>query len=178
MRRGPAMRWVMSAGLIGLAVWGAVSIANIVETNAPYVQADDLPAMDWIRNNTPASARFMVNTFHFDFSDDYVLGSDAGYWLPLLAGRATITAPMTYTAERAASPDFLQRLVAFNRLNGNLNTPEAMALLQKEGITHVYVGQRGGPIAAAELMKSPNFKLVYQSGSAYVFELVNAAGQR
>ena len=174
MQRWPSARWVMSMGLVGLAAWGAISISNIVETNAPYVGPADLPAVDWIRNNTPASARFMVNTFHFEYSDDYVLGSDAGYWLPLLAGRATITAPMIYTAERAASPDFLERLVALDRLNGKLTTPKAVALLLKEGITHVYVGQRGGPISAEELMKSPNFKLAYQNGPVYVFE-VNAA---
>jgi hypothetical protein len=174
-RRWPATRWVMSAGLIGLAAWGAVTIANIVEVNAPYVQPDDLPAMAWIRNNLPASARFMVNTFHFAYSDNYVLGSDAGYWLPLLAGRTAITAPMIYTAERAAWPDFGERLVAFDRLNGQLTTPEALALLQKEGITHVYVGQRGGPIVAAELLKSSNFKLVYQNRGAYVFAVDTSA---
>ena len=177
-QRWPATRWVLSAGLIGLAAWGAMTISNIVETNAPYVQPDDVSAMEWIRTNTPASARFMVNTFHFDFADDYVIGSDAGYWLPLLAGRAAITAPMIYTAERAESPDFLERLVAFDRLQGNLTSPEALALLQREGITHVYVGQRSGSIAVEELLKSPNFKLVYQNGAAYVFEVTGASEQK
>ena len=64
--------------------------------------------------------------------------------------------------------------MALDRLNGKLATPEALALLLKEGITHVYVGQRSGPISAEELMKSPNFKLAYQNGPVYVFE-VNAA---
>jgi hypothetical protein len=173
-QRWPSARWVMSMGLVGLAAWGAVSISNIVETNAPYVGPADLPAIDWIRNNTPVSARFMVNTFHFEYSDNYVLGSDAGYWLPLLAGRATITMPMIYPAERAASPDLLERLVALDRLNGKLTTPEALALMQKEGITHVYVGQRGGPISAEELEESPHFKLAYHTGPVYVFEVDTA----
>jgi hypothetical protein len=132
-----------------------VSINNIVEAEAPYVQADDVPALEWIRNNTPASARFMVNTFHFGFSDNYVIGSDAGYWLPLLARRASITAPMIYPAERATSSDFLERLVVFDRLQGKLTTPEALALLQREDRALHWAARR---MIMMEKIAVPSFK--------------------
>ena len=171
-----SLRWVARVGLAGLSLWGAAAIGSIVEPGAAYVGPDDLPAMDWIQANTPASARFMVNTFHWDFLPNYVIGSDAGYWLPLLAGRATVTAPMIYLSERSTSPEVFDRLSALDRLGGQLTSPEALALLRREGITHVYIGQRGGPISVVELEGSPYFRLVYRHNEVYVFELVAVPG--
>lgn len=163
------IRWVVGVALSGLFIWGGVTIGSIVEPGAAYVRRDDLSAMDWIQSNTPPSAYFIVNTFSWDFLPTYVIGSDAGYWLPLLADRRTVTVPMTYPIERASVDDLVDRLLALDCLEGHLTSPEALALLRREGITHVYIGQRGGPIVVDELLKSPAFDLEYQKGSAYVF---------
>ena len=165
------MRWVACIGLVGVSLWGAVNISSIVEPASAYVGPDDLMAMEWIQSHTPPSARFMVNTYHWDYMPNYVIGSDAGYWLPLLAGRATVTAPMTYPTERSTWPGFASRLGALDRLGGHLTSPEALKLLQREGITLVYIGERGGPIAVNELLESPAFGLEYQNGSVFVFSL-------
>ncbi|MDY7078899.1 MAG: hypothetical protein SXV54_18450 [Chloroflexota bacterium] len=162
-------RYVVWIGLAGLLVWGATNIGSIARPGLAYVRPDDLPAMEWIRENTPPSANFMVNTFHWDFLPHFVVGSDAGYWLPLLTGRRTVTAPMIYVFERSASPDLVARLTSLDQLGGHLTSPEALALLRLEGVTHVYVGQRGGPILPDELLNSPAFELEYQHGEAYVF---------
>lgn len=164
-------RWAMGIGLVILMAQGARAIGSIVEPGAAYVGPDDVPALDWIRSNTPESSYFIVNTYNWGFLPDYVIGSDAGYWLPLLAGRRTITMPMTYPHERFEVPNQAERLVTFHRLRGHLTSPEALALLRQEGITHVYVGQRGGPIIVEDLIQSPMFDLSYRNGSAYVFEL-------
>jgi hypothetical protein len=78
---------------------------------------------------------------------------------------------MIYGVERSASPDLVARLVALHKLNGHLTSPEALALLRREGVTHVYIGQRGGPIVLDELLNSPAFELEYQHGAAHVFRL-------
>ncbi|MGD2178270.1 MAG: hypothetical protein PVG71_10655 [Anaerolineae bacterium] len=164
-------RWAMGIGLLILMARGGVAIGSIIGPRAAYVGKDDLPAVNWIRSNTPESSYFMVNTHSWDFLPDYVIGSDAGYWLPLLADRGTITLPMTYAHERSDVPGLTERLVTLHRLRGHLTSPEAIALLRREGITHVYVGQRGGPIVVDELTQSPAFDLSYRNGSAYVFQL-------
>ena len=128
--------------------------------------------MVWIRENTPTTARFMVNTYHWDFASDFVIGIDAGYWLPLLADRATVTSPMTYAVEHATTPDFLADLVAVDQLEGHLTSPQALATLRSQGVTHVYVGAHGGPIVVDELQKSPAFEMIYCNGATYVFRLV------
>jgi len=162
-------RWIVGVVLSGLFIWGGITIGSIVEPGAAYVGEYDLSAADWIQSNTSPSAYFMVNTFTWNFLPTYVIGSDAGYWLPLLANRRTVTVPMTYPIERSSIDDLVERLLALDRLEGHLTSPKALALLRREGITHVYIGQRGGPIVADELLKSPAFDLEYQKGSAYVF---------
>ncbi|HLF24921.1 MAG TPA: DUF6541 family protein [Anaerolineae bacterium] len=164
-------------GLAGVIIWGAATISSIVEPGSAYVQADDLAAMEWIRQNTPPSARFMVNTFHWDYLDSYVIGSDAGYWLPLLANRAAVVVPMVYPSELSTVPDLAERIVALDRLNGHLTSLEALALLRQEGITHVYIGQRGGPLSEAEMESTSHFKLAYTNRSVYIFEFVAAPAQ-
>jgi len=171
-RRAPMFRWVVWGVVGGLAVRGAVALCSIVEPAAAYVQANDLPAMAWIQEHTPPSARFMVNTYHWDFLPNYVIGFDAGYWLPMLAHRSTVTSPITYSIEHAKTPGFLADLGAVDRLGGHLTSPEALATLRSQGVTHVYVGEHGGPIAVDELLKSSAFELVYRKGAVYVFQMV------
>jgi hypothetical protein len=102
---------------------------------------------------------------------DYVLGSDAGSWLPVLAGRSAVTAPMHYPVERNQWPDYEPRINALADLGGDLTTPAAIARLRAEGVTHIFIGARGGPIQADPLLASPAFELVYQDGPVYIFRL-------
>ena len=170
--RWPQLRWLVMVGCLALAVQGALAMRTILDPTNPFVLADDLPAMRWIAQNTPADAYFMVNTFHFDIAPNYVIGWDAGFWLPVLAQRRTVTAPMTYPVERNVRPDYVARLVALDQLHGELTSPQALRLLAQEGITYVYVGQRGGPINVPALLASPAFELAYHNGTAYVFHVI------
>jgi hypothetical protein len=113
----------------------------------------------------------MVNTFTFDFVPEYVIGSDAGGWLPVLAERRVVTAPMTYPIERSAVENYPQQIRRLAELSGDLAAPAAIAELRRWGVTHVFVGTRGGPIAADELRASPDYELLYEDGHASVFRL-------
>jgi hypothetical protein len=166
--------WAWRVGLVVLAMGGAFALSRIVEPNYVYSTPADLEAMAWIRTHTPPEARFLVNSFKIYSSENYVTGSDAGYWLPLLGERAASVPPMIYPSEHAATSDFLEHVMALSNLGGQLTSPQARAVLQREGVTHVYVGQHGGTIVVADLLNSPYFKLVYQNGGVYIFEL-NAA---
>jgi hypothetical protein len=169
--------------VLGWAVWCVLALAcadglsqnaSALQPAAMFVAKDDLDAVSWIRTNTPESAVFAINLFHFEFNDRAVAGSDAGGWLPLLARRQTISLPLSSSIERAASSDVLDNTVTLERLHGRLTTPEGLAALERLGATYVYIGVRGGPIVAAELLASPAFRLEFQSGTAYVFRIVGA----
>jgi hypothetical protein len=98
------------------------------------------------------------------------LPSDGGYWIPLLTGRETVVPPMVFTNERVSDPNYVENLRFIEKLNGDLTSPEGLEMLRNEGITHVYVGERGGPINPADLLSSPYFKLIYENNSVYIFE--------
>lgn len=166
--------WLIWFGCVVVTAVGAFANASVIEAGNIFVRQDDMKAIEWIKSNTPDSARFMVNLFHFGFNERSISGSDAGYWLPLLAKRQTVVLPLSFTIERADAPDTMARLIALDRLGGQLATPQSLDILRQNGVTHVFVGARGGPIVIDEMLRSPAFMLEYQSGSAYVFRVTTA----
>ena len=63
------------------------------------VTRPDLHAMAWIRENTPIDAQFLVNSF-FAYGGSSVVGSDGGWWIPLLTKRGNTVPPLNYSAEQ------------------------------------------------------------------------------
>lgn len=174
---GRWQRWrtiAVSAPLLLAALYGSTRVVDAVESGAAYVQPEDLAAAAWVGEHVPEDALFMVNTFWFDFLPDFVIASDAGGWLPVLAGRATVVPPMIYPVERTAEPDFNRRLAALAEVAPDMTSPAAIELLHSAGITHVFIGQRGGRIDPASLLASPDYALEYQAANTYVFRLLDA----
>lgn len=170
-------RWAVVGAAVVLSLVGGRAISRIVESGAPYVLPGDLPALRWVAENTPGDALFMVNTYTFDFAPQFVIGSDAGGWLPVLAKRRAVTAPMTFSIERNLYENYPARLQELALLGGDLTTPAALAALRAAGVTHVFVGQRGGPIQVDKLLASPAYALEFHAGADYVFRLLPPAGQ-
>lgn len=190
----------IGTGIAGLALlaglaWGLPRQAQIIERGAAtygdpqLVTAADMQAMDWIRTNTPADARFLVNSFPA-YGGTMLAGSDAGWWLPQLTARQSSLPPITYGSEASDPPDFLQQVNALAvSLRGapltdaaprqiDVTTPEKVALLHAHGITHVYSGATSVPVATAidrldtaALQRSPNFEQVYAQGGVQIFRL-------
>ncbi len=173
---GRRQRWrtiAIGATLLLAAFYGSTRVVDAVESGAAYVQPEDLAAAAWVSEHVPEDALFMANTFRFDFLPDFVIASDAGGWLPVLAGRATIVPPMIYPVERTAEPDFNKRLVALAEIAPDMASPAAIELLRNAGITHVFIGQRGGRIDPASLLASPDYALEYHAANTYVFRLLD-----
>jgi hypothetical protein len=109
-----------------------------------------------------------------------VVGVDAGWWIPLLAGREN-TLPPQYAllTERPSSPGYSQRVVALVKTleQTSLNSPLGIKTLTEWGITHVYIGQRQGPFSGwpAQLESSPMepgsppFQMVYRQDRTVIF---------
>jgi hypothetical protein len=138
--------------------------------------------MDWIRANTPREALFLVNgALIYDGSS--VVGTDAGWWIPLLARRAN-TMPPQYAllAEREKEAGYNQRMVDLVGVlsETSLPTETGLRMVCAEGVSHVYVGQWEGreiyprpePLFTAEqMLDDPRFEVRYHHGSVWVFRL-------
>jgi hypothetical protein len=141
------------------------------------VTRPDLEAMKWIAGNTPPRSLFLVREalVHRGRS---VVGLDAGWWIPLLAGRAN-TVPPEYAllTEKPIDPgysrDVFKMAAAWERLSPA--SPEGLDLLRQRGVTHVYLGQRSGRspglISFDRLRDHPAFQLVYRQDRVSIFQI-------
>jgi hypothetical protein len=173
-----AARWrlVPTLGLASILVLGLAGTgrqaASLDRSYQLVTQADE-QAMAWISENTPADARFLVNSF-FAFGDYAIVGSDAGWWIPLLTGRGNTVPPATYTMETANPADYRERVnqVARRVEEDSLDDPATVSFLQAQGITYVYVGQVGGPLLDPDLLRrSSYYSLVYDRDGVLIFAL-------
>lgn len=140
----------------------------------------DLEALRWVREKTPAGSGFLINGF-FAYGGTIVVGSDAGWWLPLLGGRRASVPPMPYVSERPRDPEYVAEVNGLMALvlEKGPTDPEVIARLRGAGIGYVYIGQRRGRVnnpagrvlEPAELLKSPAYEPVYQLNRAWVFKL-------
>lgn len=155
-----------------VSVWGTSNVVLFLRQPLDvYLYRTDLKAAEWIERNVPEDAVFMVNTYQFDFSANFIIGIDGGGWLPVIAKRQVITYPMTTNIERFSSPNALSRLVKLHQASSELNTCEGVLLLLDSGVTHVYIGEKGGPINPKTLLNSNYYTLLYHEGGVYVFAI-------
>jgi hypothetical protein len=164
--------------VIGLS-WASMHQVNIVDSDYIMVTDPDLAAMDWIDANTPEDARFLVNGFLIR-NGQSATGSDAGWWIPLLAARQNTMPPqyalLTETPIDPAYSRSVVDLVAW--LQGtSLSSPEVIPQLCQQNISHVYLGQRQGQVGFAavpllspdELLANPAFSPLYHQDQVWVF---------
>ncbi len=134
------------------------------------VTEQDLQAMAWIRENTLEDARFLANDF-LTHNDSVVVGSDAGWWIPLLAKRQTNLPPMPYIKEIPYELDYFDKTKRFQQQTGmgRLLTEKGWQFVKEAHITHIYIGQQEGRVwyngdkvlDAQKLEASPFYELVY-----------------
>jgi len=141
-----------------------------------YVTQEDLIASRWVKNHTQPDSCFMINTYNFDFSPNFIIGSDGGWWLSVLAQRCVVAYPMTTSVERFSRPNALNKIVALHNLNGDISNRAALEIMRKYNIKYVYTSNikkiGGSYIDPFKLKKSPFFKLIYKNRSVYVFKVL------
>lgn len=168
------------ATLVSVAgLWAAVEQAGIVDPLHVMVTRPDVQAMTWIKKNTSPEARFLVGGFRI-YSGRSAVGADAGWWLPLLAGREN-TMPPQYALfnEMPADSDYNRRVVDLvaHLEAASPASSASVQLLCDWGITHVYVGQGQGEVGAGAvqlfapeaLEASASYQEVYHQDRVRVF---------
>jgi hypothetical protein len=181
-RKSLTLALLTSVFIFAVGVFGARGrLSDLQVMQGTLVTRPDIQAAKWIQENTPQDARFLVNSF-FAYGDTLIVGSDGGWWLPLLARRQTTLPPINYSSEGGPRSDYLPwvNTLTTEIENKGIAHPEVLALLRARGVTYIYVGQRqgrvnyGGPymLEPEQLLASPNFRLVYHQDRVWVFEMV------
>lgn len=177
----------ITALLVGSAT--GLSLAPMTDTK-PYISKADAEALAWMRENLPRYAYVLANPFAFpwDAPPQAIQGSDAGLWVPLLSGVRASVPPIPAYNERLRDPDYLNRLreiVPLEPFAEQMEKPPEMSqeewdakqqemwqALKDEGITHIYVGSRGGALSVSHLLRSDRVRLIFHKDAAWVFEVV------
>jgi hypothetical protein len=143
------------------------------------VARPDVRAARWIRTHVPENAHFLVNSF-LAFNNTTAVGSDAGWWLPIIADRKTNLPAINYIYEENPDPQYWQKIRSFtSEVNNNLPAlDKIIGLLKNEKISYVYIGQQQGQINFAGptldpklLLASNHFKLVYHQDRVWIFSI-------
>jgi hypothetical protein len=164
-----------------LGVWGAGQrLYDLQPAIFALITRPDIEAAGWIREHTPKDARFLVNSF-FTFGDAAIVGSDGGWWLPLLAGRQTMVPPLNYVSEEGPRPDYAEWIKSLSAelLKKGIDHPDVLKMLRERGIAYVYIGQRQGrvnyggpyPLEPERVLASPHFHPIYHQNRVWVFEM-------
>ena len=128
---------------------------------------DDAVALAWARDNLPADALVLINSRRWQ--GELRAGSDAGWWLPLLADKQVTLPNVLYGQGGAEMVNAVNSLAALVEGAERFDDPALLARLRAEGVTHVFIGARGGPLMPAKLDGLPQYRLLYTHGPASVY---------
>jgi hypothetical protein len=136
--------------------------------------------MEWIQKNTAEDSLFLVEGYFYQGYS--AVGSDAGWWIPLLAGRSNNMPPQyALLSEKPIEPGYSRAIVDLVLQLGDTGpgTAEGIDTLCDWGFTHAYIGQGQGEVgypwtalfSAQDLENSPAFSPVYKQDlvSVYTF---------
>ncbi len=185
-RRGVIGSIILLLSILIIGAWYVrPRIRDVKPVEHALLTRPDLNAVKWINENLPPEASFLVNSF-FAYGGTLVVGSDGGWWLPLLTSRDSSQPPLTYGSEKGVAlgyVSYINNLVALIEEKG-IADPQVLSELEARGITHLYIGQQQGQVNAPAppildvntLIADPNYAVVYHEDRVWIFELLPAQG--
>ncbi len=179
----PYKKWLIALAsilILTLSAWfGWQQRLILNQSRFALVTNPDMKAFSWIDRQTPSEALFLIQGFGYRGT---AAGSDAGWWLPLLAGREN-TIPPQYAQfnEISQPPDYTQQVVALVTTLENyaIHEPESISALCNWDITNLYHGQGQGKVGnfgpplftLNEINASPDlFTQIYHQDRVHIFE--------
>jgi len=164
---------VVRALLAALALWGAWDLRDVVNPATVLATPADVAAIEWVAENTPADARFLINAAPWLSTADR--GADGGWWLLPLAGRWTSTPPVLYVY---GLPDYVREVRARNAVVIGFQAGHEQQLyemLDRERIDYIYLGPRSAPLTPAMFLARAEFDKVYERDGVTIFAVRRSA---
>jgi len=164
-----------------ISIYSANQQKNISNpNNYSLVTYPDLKAFEWINKNLPMDTKFLIESYLI-YEGRSVVGSDAGWWLPLFTHRANTLPPQYALAnEKPQKSDYSNLVVNLTHTleNSSISSKETLELFCEWGITHIYIGQNQGQIGlgAKPLFRPkdiPNEWIIYNQDRVFIFDVQN-----
>jgi hypothetical protein len=165
-----------------IGLWGGRQrLRDINLVDNALVTAPDLRAAAWLELHTAYAAGILVNSFPA-YGGALMAGSDAGWWLPILAQRRTNLPPLNYGNEQGPWADYRLWINALpaDITNKGVDDPSVLRELHERGFAYVYIGNRQGRVnnasgprlEAEQLSASSHYRLVYREDRVWIFEVL------
>ena len=159
-----------SSAILVSAILGGRALIPLLNPITMLVRADDLQAMNYIRLATQPDQKFLIQPFLWGYG--LYAGQDGGSWIPALAHRPTIPPPVLF-----ALSDRSDQVRQINQISQKvLEKPNDSAriahLMRVNDLQYLYLGGKGGAISAWVISQSPEFELIYNHGSVFIFKLL------
>ncbi len=159
---------VVGAAVSAAAVFGLEQQITILNPETILAWPQDQVGLDWLEQNTPPDAKAAVNAFLW--LGTTWAGQDGGAWIVPLTGRQSTTPPADYIYD----PVLAVSVGEYNTMAknwGNWADPLVADQLRAQGVTHLFVGARGGFMDPAELAHNPEMRLLFSQDGVFVFAL-------
>jgi hypothetical protein len=159
----------MAGALIASATAALWTQADCVNADTVLVTDTDRPAIAWVRQNLPPDSLILVNTAPWQVA--LPMGSDAGWWLPYLAERRVTYPPVLFVQGEETYRASVRALAELVQHTEDLTSSGFIQHLEETGVTHVFVGTRGGPLTADRL-RGPHYVELFRYGPTRVYAFV------
>lgn len=164
-RLGAPAFWV--TGLILFYAWSS----SYITINIPYLTADDLLAQQWVSQNTPSDAQFIVLSGQSWWQDPI------SEWFPVLAKRVSLATVQGF--EWTSQQRFNDRINQYQELQNCVQLPNMDCLirwqaLSGEAIPYIFVSKNLKEAELTQLNKiileSNQYALIYDGPGALVYQ--------
>jgi hypothetical protein len=178
-------RWgngLIAVVLVGIGLTGVPGrLSDLQPERYALLTRPDLRAASWIRDNLPTDANLLVNSM-FAYGGSLLVGTDGGWWLPVLTKRQITVPPLNYGTERGPRTDFRKWINALPKAieTDGVTNPDVLQIFLDRKITYVYIGQQqgrvnnNGPVELdpSQLSNDPHFRTIYHQDRVWIFEIV------
>lgn len=151
-----------------LLLFGVMFQINMINDRTVFAKAADADALRWAAELLPADA-VVANSAWLWLGDTYA-GEDGAAWLLPLTGLQTTTPPADYIYDLELS----QRVNAFNEASAAIDdwsTAASAEFLRSHGVTHLYVGARGGQFKPEQLEANAELRRLYAQDGVFIYEI-------
>jgi hypothetical protein len=170
-RRGHTRGLLGAAMVLALALWGSWLHLDVVNASTVIVQPEDVVAAEWVRAELPPDAVVLINSTHW--SNSARRGSDGGWWLPLLANRQVTLPSLLYIQGHRRRALEINAFASAVEQAPDYCDAGFVTTLREAGVTHVYVGAKGGPLTPARLESCLAYVTLYRQGPVRVYALTS-----
>ncbi len=153
---------------LGLLVWGAVETRQIVNPVTVFTTQADVEALNWINQNTPATARFFINGT--PWQANMYRGVDGGYWIMPVTGRFSVVVPvaigMGATQDVFRYEDWAARASRITGCDANF-----WSLVKDTNLDYIYLRQGTGILKPEALTGCGGISNVYTDDGVFIYAI-------